>query len=88
MRIDRPIGLEVAADPIEKRVAVFPFGCFDSVVKTNQADPFFHQRIELVDVWIEQVSAAAVAVNDDRVGTFQRLERLPCGQPFLMTSTS
>ncbi len=50
VRIDRPIGFEVAADPIQEASPRRPLRDFDGVVNTNNTDAFFGQGIDLLQV--------------------------------------
>ena len=64
VRIDRPEGLEIAADPALHQVARRALGHLDRIVDAGQADALAGQRVELVEVLHDQVSVSAVAEHD------------------------
>ena len=64
IRIDRPEGLEIAADPALHQVARLARGHLDRIVDARQADALAGQLVELVEMVHHEVTAAAVAVHD------------------------
>ena len=71
VRVDGPPGLEVTARPLEHVVAWLTLGHLDRVVDADQSDALVHQGIYLGEVSVDRMAAAAVHVQDDRVGVVE-----------------
>ena len=64
MRIDRPEGLEITADPTLHQVACLARRHLDRIVDARQADALAGQLVELVEMIHHEMTFAAVAVHD------------------------
>ncbi len=71
MRVDRPEGLEVSADPLQKHGARGALGHFHPVVYANQAHAFLRQGVELLEVLVDRMPAPAVRENDHCGGVLE-----------------
>ena len=60
MRVDRPEGFEVTADPLHEHVARGALRHFYGVVHTDKTNSFFRKRIEFLQVLVDRMSASAV----------------------------
>ncbi len=66
--IDRPMGLEIAANPFEEMIPGRLSGDFDGVMDADQTDAAFDDLTELLEMPIGIMAIAAVAVKDNGVG--------------------
>ena len=77
MRIDRPIRLKIAADPMEQRIARRAFGHFHGKVNANQAHALVHElgqmlhAMGMLHIVNHRVLWSAVGIDDDRIGVIQ-----------------
>src|SRR5687767_15891680 len=67
MRVDGPVGLEVAADPIEKLGAAFVLGNLNRIMDAAEANAFLHEGTEKLQAVLLDcgMTTAAVRINDN-----------------------
>ena len=71
-RVDRPMRFKVSPGPIQKPVSRLTLGNLDPIVHANNADTFFMERIDLLEMRNYRMARAAIGVEDNRVGVIQR----------------
>ena len=73
MRVDGAIDLETAANPVDEFFFAFFDGGFGGVMDAGEADAFFHQRVELLEMIVLEgrVTTTAVCVDDDGVSAIK-----------------
>ena len=78
--IDRPVLFVRTADPVEKLGLSFVIGRFDRVMNTAEADSTLDQLSDEFHVITDQCGMLflAVAINDNRIGVFQRCIVIDC----------
>ena len=80
----RPVRLEVAAGPIRHVFARLAGRDFDGVVDANEAHAFFHEGVELVQVFHQRMALSAVGKHDHAGRVVEDVRIF--GQPFTTTA--
>ena len=70
-RIDGPVEFEIAAQPSQKGVSRFPLRNLHRKVQADQSHTLSHQRIQFLDVTIQQVPSRSVTEHDHGIGLLQ-----------------
>jgi len=71
VRVDRPMGLKVTAEPAQELRSSAVLGDFDCIVDANKSGTPFGLFVDTSKVWQGWVSATPVGVDDDRIGRIQ-----------------
>src|SRR5215813_4730475 len=75
MGVDGVVDFETAADPIDEFLFALLNGRFCGIMNAGEADAFFHEGIELLEVIVLEggMAATAVCVNDYAIGSIERI---------------
>lgn len=71
VRVDGPVGFEIAAHPVKHAFAGRADGDLHSIVQAGQADATLHDFIKLLYVFVHQVAVTARAEEDNGIRIFE-----------------
>ena len=71
VRIDRPVGFEISAQPTEKLFAATICRHFDCIVDTNETCSSIHLFLQTVQMGQRRVAPTTVRIDHNRIGGIQ-----------------
>ena len=73
MGIDGPVRFEIPANPFQEMITRLPFRNLNSVMDANNSHTPIRELVQLIEVLIDWVASAAIAVHNHHIRIFKRV---------------